>query len=426
MMTPAVAVALQKAKEVYPGWVVAVLSRALMVDDPPPTQTLHKADSMDAVWQWAKSRLPICVTADGAQAFTAHSQATLKTTTRKQHDAAQKEVLEMVGADGARLVVRKVDIAQDVADTVPTASPKTPRIAFVGLAPTAQDAQQGEPLSGEDGAFFAAHYLHPMGLRKSDVMLTHCIPIAGEHDASALLPYTTFAKAELAAFKPQVTVALGQQAARHLGALADFTVPHPAGVRRGGGDVQQVTRRLKAVKARLDELSAADVAARRGIVVGKVDADDATKQVHIAKAVEDKRVVLGVVLDPYQFDSQGDWTPPAEIEQTCHDWMEQSRVIGLQHEGPADAVVVENWLWPYPTTDDYRAAMAGEPHQAYAAKFGDQIVHSGSWMIGVKIKDDATWAAVQAGLITAYSIGGSGVQTPATAASMPEVVFINA
>lgn len=418
----AVTIALDEASRTCPGWVVAVLAKAL--SGLPAPQAVHAAtakpiETLEQAWAWAQNRLPVQLQV-GDRDVDIVSQATLKTAVRSFCDASERGPL--LKAQGESVVLSK-DVRREVTSVVPSTGPTRPLVAFIGLQPTDTDAARGEPFSGQDGAFFTEHYLTPLGLAKADVLLTHCMPVAGQLPAEEMVQYAGFAKRELESHKPLVVVALGSVAKQHLGEAAQFVLPHPAAVRRAG-DTSHVTRKLKAVRARIEELQAAEAATRKGIVVGAVKADAA--QVHIAKALEDKQIVIGVVLDGYQFDSQGDWVPPSEIEKTAHDWMENSRVVGLQHAAPADAVVVESWLWPYPSSDDYRAAMAGEPHQAYASTFGDQVVHSGSWLIGVKIKDDATWAAVQAGLITAYSIGGDGLQRPTTPSAMPAVTFIAA
>ncbi len=145
------------------------------------------------------------------------------------------------------------------------------------------------------------------------------------------------------------------------------------------------------------------------------------KDIPILKLDEEKQVVYGVVLDPYIVDTQGDWSPPAEVEKTAHGWMEISRTIGLGHKGAADATPVESFLMPYPSTEDYRAAMENEPHRIIKFKFGTGFVHSGSWVLGTKVKDDETWALVKSGELGSYSIGGHGERTEIVTSIMPRI-----
>ena len=160
-------------------------------------------------------------------------------------------------------------------------------------------------------------------------------------------------------------------------------------------------------------------------ILGQYEREQAKKSVTIAKQDTAKRIVYGIVLDPYIVDGQGDHVPPAVIEETAHDFLATSRTIGLEHNGRLDAQVVESWVQPYPSADDYKAAMAGEPHKANRVPFGDDVVHSGSWILGVKLEPEA-WAKVQEEELNAFSIGGFGQREEMTEDDMPEVEFIDA
>ncbi len=151
--------------------------------------------------------------------------------------------------------------------------------------------------------------------------------------------------------------------------------------------------------------------------------------VPIAKADEEKRIIYGVVLDPYgcngpDTDAHNDWIPPAHVEDTAHKWMKKSRVISLHHKGPSESFPVESWIEQYPSRKDYKLALRGEPHRVMRRKFGDDTIHSGAWILGTKLSD-ADWAAFKAGDINAYSIEGLGHRTEATRNVMPEVKFVD-
>ena len=148
------------------------------------------------------------------------------------------------------------------------------------------------------------------------------------------------------------------------------------------------------------------------------------RAVQVAKADGAKRIVYGVVLDPYIVDAHDDHLSPSAIEETAHDFLASSRTIGLDHNGKIEAKVVESWLHPYPSSEDYKAAMNGEPHKARKTKFGDDVIHSGSWILGVKL-DAEQWAKVQAGELNAFSIGGFGTREDMSADDMPKVEYIN-
>jgi hypothetical protein len=123
--------------------------------------------------------------------------------------------------------------------------------------------------------------------------------------------------------------------------------------------------------------------------------------VHLLKA-SSPRVVYGIVYEPCskssnvcKLDTQGDWITPEELRKAAWDFMENSRTIGNQHKGEAKAVPVESFIAPMDMAVD-----------------GDTI-KKGSWVVGVKIKDDAIWKAVQNGELNAFSIGGKGVRVSA-------------
>jgi hypothetical protein len=151
--------------------------------------------------------------------------------------------------------------------------------------------------------------------------------------------------------------------------------------------------------------------------------------VDIRKADPVKRIVYGVVLDPYgkngaEFDAHNDWNPPAEIERTAHAYLKESRVVGLQHQKKADAAVVESWVEQYPDREQYLAAMRGEDHKVYRRSFGTDVLHSGAWVMGVQLGPDE-WKLYEDGKITAFSPGGFGNRKPITREQMPKVTFID-
>jgi hypothetical protein len=145
----------------------------------------------------------------------------------------------------------------------------------------------------------------------------------------------------------------------------------------------------------------------------------------ICKTDAAKRIALGVVLDPYVIDLQKDWVPPNEVEEGCHQWTGAWRVIGAQHEKISKgSVLVESAVLPYPTREDYEAACALKPHRIWEMPFGDDVLHSGAWWIGVRYDDDDEWAKVISGEYSGFSIRGFGARIETTPRVMPEVTVI--
>jgi len=154
-----------------------------------------------------------------------------------------------------------------------------------------------------------------------------------------------------------------------------------------------------------------------------------SKSVPIAKSDPLKRIVYGVVLDPYgahgaEADAHNDWPAPDGVEESAHWYLKNSRVVGLQHKGKTSAEVVESWVEQYPSRDDYLKACRGEPHRVYRRKFGSDTIHSGSWLMGVRLNEEL-WKLFKAGKITAFSPGGFGTRRAMSRREMPTVTFID-
>lgn len=313
----------------------------------------------------------------------------------------------------------------------------TAKIVFVSASPSPLEMARKEALIGADGELFAERYLAPMGLTKADVATGFAIPVACDRptDADIEMWRPRLLKA-LEAHPDATIVALGRVAKQALGDLMSFSMPHPAAVRRHG-DRGELTRKVKAICKALDMNGFGAETSRSSKVdpsegkTGATLADPISElskgqglRVAVTKAVAKKQIVYGVILDPYQVDLQGDWLPPAEIESTAHDFLEKSRVIGLQHQGVADAKMVESWVEPYPTEQDREQALQNLPHKVYRRKFGNDTIHSGAWIGGVKLGDEP-WAAHENGDIDAFSIGGFSFKSQVAAKTMPEVEYID-
>lgn len=130
----------------------------------------------------------------------------------------------------------------------------------------------------------------------------------------------------------------------------------------------------------------------KGALVHKV----ATRVVKIAKADEDKRVVLGVVLEAETADSQGDVMAPSDIEEAAHGYLGTSRVIGSEHGAPIEAHPVESYIAP----QDFE----------FVGPEGTTLVKKGSWVLGVKINNPSEWAKVRQYGYNAFSVGGFGIR----------------
>jgi uracil-DNA glycosylase family 4 len=360
---------------------------------------------------------------------------------------------------------------------VPSAGVEGTPLAFVGASASAIDRARGEPFVGPVGETLNDSYLKPLGVKRAQIFLTNVVPLyLTKADGTPREPTIDEVEAwrgwlvkELDRSGARVVVALGKTAAFALGDRADVVLPHPGAVRRFG-DSGEVGRKLKQIRARLvekvdsapqGELLQSEPAPVEGARSGLIDksaenatieepraladdmgekkieapnsgeqpkADDMSGRaidVAITKADKAKQIVYGVVLDPYQVDAQGDWIQPAEVEDTAHRWLQESRVIGLRHSAKAEAVPVESWIVQYPSAEDYAKAQRNEPHAIFSIPFGSSAVHSGAWVLGTKILDQSLWNEIESGKLGEYSVGGLGVRTPIERGAMPEVRVIN-
>lgn len=142
-----------------------------------------------------------------------------------------------------------------------------------------------------------------------------------------------------------------------------------------------------------------------------------------SKADLSKHVTSGVVLDPYVVDLQQDWVPPNDVEDCAWSWLRKWSVVGADHDHRIEAWPVESFCLPYPTQGDYEAACALQPHRAWELPFGEDVLHSGAWVLSV-LYGDAEWPRVLSGEYAAYSIRGFGEREDVSPAAMPEVTFL--
>jgi hypothetical protein len=287
-------------------------------------------------------------------------------------------------------------------------------ISFVASEMSTIEKARNQLLVGETGRIFQELYLDPLGLDRDDV-------------------HVTLNKDEIEDINPHLVIALGKAAKEDLGELSDFSLPHPEAIRRHR-DSGEVGRKLKSIhKVLFDKheqgiyfKDSIRLAKKEPIVEYKADPRVISK---IVKAAPAKRIVYGVVWDPYgnngaQEDAHNDWTSPAEIEQTAHEYLKNSRVVGLQHLAKANAQVVESSIEQYPSREDYLKALNGEPHKVSRRKFGSDVVHSGSWILGVEL-GEREWELYKAGKINAFSPGGTGRKIPISKKDMPEITFVD-
>lgn len=131
------------------------------------------------------------------------------------------------------------------------------------------------------------------------------------------------------------------------------------------------------------------------IAVCGTKAPDAPKvearHVRVVKAdpgASEQRYVLGVVLEPETPDAQGHVYAADVVEKAAHQWMEHYRHLGIQHTTLANEkmAILESYILR--VTDETMGCKVG------------------TWLLAVRVLDDALWADIKAGKVTGFSVGG--------------------
>jgi uracil-DNA glycosylase family 4 len=323
---------------------------------------------------------------------------------------------------------------------VPYDGPDGAQLLFVAAAPNELEVARRRGLVGDDGVVFKESYLDPLGLRRGDVAVGFAVPVLPPQpvDAATCRRFAPHLLAAMKRYRSAHVVALGKVARETLKAagVTCTALPHPTVIRRRG-DSGELSRKLRTLSRSLDA-SGAPVqnpahqqrTPSQGAAAGNLaePIGQMRSQGHVVcrvvKASPEKQIVYGVVLDPYRVDLQREWVPPSEVEATAHGFLQKSRVIGFEHATQANASIVESWVEIYPTPADYTAALENRPHRIFARKFGDDVIHSGTWVAGVKLGDQE-WADHKAGRLNAFSVGGFSFKTRIPVAAMPEVETID-
>lgn len=119
------------------------------------------------------------------------------------------------------------------------------------------------------------------------------------------------------------------------------------------------------------------------------------KRIPLLKTSEE-RYVLGIVLEPERVDAQQDIYSAAEVREAAHRFMEEYRNLGLMHREilGEQVKILESYLAP-----------AG-------FELDGTTVKKGTWLLAVRVVDEALWGQIKSGELTGFSIGGSAVRAP--------------
>jgi hypothetical protein len=285
------------------------------------------------------------------------------------------------------------------------------RVLIVKGAPTAVERFRGEPFVNDDRAALDQLVLKPLGLSRSEVALSWVDSNLADADAY------------IANTKPDVVISMCKDF-RFFEKLGAWNLPALEVLKSEPHRAVELARKLSAIRKRLDATSHRGHSHLNLVNKGVTPSDKSTIVTSIHKRAPSQQIVYGVVLDPYQVDAQNDWVPPSEIEKTAINYMMRSRSVGFQHVGALpDATVVESFVEQYPSEDDREKAHDNLPHRVYARKYGNDVVHSGAWVMGVKLSD-RLWKLAEQGEIDAFSIEGTASRATIEKTAMPKVTFV--
>jgi len=115
---------------------------------------------------------------------------------------------------------------------------------------------------------------------------------------------------------------------------------------------------------------------------------------NIIKIDKKKQIVGGIVYEPDEVDTQGDYTDSKEIEKAQNRFMEKyatdTKRIRINHKGKKLFFpIIESFI---PEHDTMK---------------GDKPLKAGTWWLMIKVTNANIWADIEAGKLTGFSMGGT-------------------
>jgi hypothetical protein len=147
--------------------------------------------------------------------------------------------------------------------------------------------------------------------------------------------------------------------------------------------------------AKIQFVSLVDKAAnKRQFLLKKADDGKAvfTTYGRIVKADADNHYVTGIVYEPMEEDSHGNFMTEEEITKAAYWFAKNGDKVDLQHsfEPLEGATVVENWI----AKADF--------------EIDGEAIQKGTWLMTVEVADESVWEGIEKGEITGFSMGGLG------------------
>lgn len=159
--------------------------------------------------------------------------------------------------------------------------------------------------------------------------------------------------------------------------------------------MRRVNKAYEITDAKISFVSLVDKAAnKRQFLLKKAEDGQAsfTTYGRIVKTDAENHYVTGIVYEPMEEDSHGNYMTAEEITKAAYWFAKNGDKVDLQHSfEPLDnATVVENWV----AKADF--------------KIGDEVIKEGTWLMTVEVSDESVWEGIEKGEITGFSMGGLG------------------
>lgn len=159
--------------------------------------------------------------------------------------------------------------------------------------------------------------------------------------------------------------------------------------------MKKIGKAYEITDAKIQFVSLVDNAAnKRQFLLKKEDGGKATFTTYgrIVKADADNHYVTGIVYEPMEEDSHGNFMTEDEITKAAYWFAKNGDKVDLQHSfEPLDgAAVVENWV----AKADF--------------KIDGEEIRKGTWLMTVEVADENVWEGIEKGEITGFSMGGLG------------------
>lgn len=117
-------------------------------------------------------------------------------------------------------------------------------------------------------------------------------------------------------------------------------------------------------------------------------------KLELKKFSDEKKIAYGLVYEPNVVDAHGDMMTSIEIEKLAYKFLklpDLSKVIDIQHN---------------------QQAINAYPVESFIARKGDSDFKEGSWIVAIKIEDDAVWDLAKRGILNGFSYEVKAYTTP--------------